>query len=138
LLAMLDNTLSRSKLAEVSDKALWQQHQKNKRKLLSLVAKESGVQMDEHVLTVIWARRFAAYKRPNLVLQDLECLKDLAGQKKLQLIFAGKAHPNDKIGQDIFAEISRIVRMHGLDDLVAVMPNYRMEMAKVLEMGADI
>lgn len=135
---LLGGQLTASSLAQQTDKALWQLHQKNKKKLLSLVAKETGVVMDDKVLTVVWARRFAAYKRPNLVLQDLACLKQLAGDKKLQLIFAGKAHPNDKLGQAIFAEISRLVRLHGLTDLVAVMPNYRMEMAKVLEMGADV
>ncbi len=130
--------LSIQGLSELSDQDLWQLHQTNKSNMLRYISDQTGTELSSEVLTVVWARRFAAYKRPNLVLQDIECLKQLAQEKQLQILFAGKAHPKDSVGQAIFSEIHRLVRLHGLEESVVIVPNYRMGMAKVLESGADI
>ena len=117
---------------------LWKLHAENKFKLCQLVHEHTGKVFDPNVLTIIWARRFAGYKRANLVLQDTAELKRLASNQKIQIIFAGKAHPNDDIGQEIIDTINRQVRLAGLADSVVFMPNYSIDMAKVLVSGADI
>ena len=65
--------------------------------LRDLVRAATGVELEEHRLTIGFARRFATYKRANLVFSDLERLRAL-GAGKIQFVFAGKAHPKDEGG----------------------------------------
>ncbi len=72
----------------------------------------SGAMLDPYVLTIGFARRFATYKRANLIFSDLERLFALINQpnRPVQIIFAGKAHPADEPGKQLIQEVYRIVK----------------------------
>jgi starch phosphorylase len=78
-----------------------------KYKLFRTVANQTGKLFDENVLTIVWARRFAGYKRANLLLADFERFLRIAGSKKypVQVIWAGKPYPEDFSAINIFNEI---------------------------------
>ncbi|MCX7927166.1 MAG: alpha-glucan family phosphorylase [Candidatus Omnitrophica bacterium] len=118
---------------------LWQAHQENKRYLCQLLSKWK---FDVNVFTICWARRFAAYKRPSLLMQDVRRL--VAISKKigpLQIIIAGKAHPKDRAG---FSFINHMMdKIDGLtenyDTLKIVMPeNYEIGLARILTSSVDL
>ena len=79
--------------------------------LRELVRASTGVELDEHRLTIGFARRFATYKRANLVFSDLERLRAI-GADRVQFVFSGKAHPKDEGGKqlirDIFASAGQV------------------------------
>ncbi|HTE31502.1 MAG TPA: alpha-glucan family phosphorylase [Chryseolinea sp.] len=78
-----------------------------KRKLFRVVANQTGKLFDENVLTIVWARRFAAYKRANLLLHDYNKFLKMALSKEypVQIIWAGKPYPEDYNAINIFNEI---------------------------------
>lgn len=70
--------------------------------LLDFVNRETGVGMDEHVLTIGFARRATTYKRGDLLFQDIERLRRISNEiGKIQVIFGGKAHPRDHGGKEL-------------------------------------
>ena len=110
-----------------------------KRTLVEYVNWESNAGFDCDVLTIGFARRFAAYKRAGLIFQDLERLKKIAREVgPMQIVFAGKAYPRDRDGKDLIARIHEM-----RDALQGVIPvsyltNYDMEVAKMLCAGVDV
>jgi glycogen phosphorylase len=94
-------------LAKGNDKALAARKKELKKKLFRVVANQTGKLMDESVLTIVWARRFAAYKRANLLLSDYERFLRIAQNTKypVQFIWAGKPYPEDYAAINIFNEI---------------------------------
>ncbi|MDD5236794.1 MAG: alpha-glucan family phosphorylase, partial [Candidatus Omnitrophica bacterium] len=119
--------------------ALWNAHQANKSDLCSFLEKWK---MDPNVFTICWARRVAAYKRPSLLLQDIEML--LAIAKKygpLQIIFAGKAHPSDNLGFTFINEM--LDKVDGLTNVydslrIILLENYEIYLAKRLISSVDV
>ena len=89
----------------IPDSEIWEAHWSAKKALIDEVNKRTGVGMDYETLTIGFARRMAAYKRATLVLSDLEFLRKINKKGKIQLIFAGKAHPNDGAGKQIIRDI---------------------------------
>jgi len=91
-------------------------------------------------LTIGFARRFATYKRAQLLFSNLDRLSRIVNNKKapVQFLFAGKAHPNDKAGQDLIKRIFEIARMPDFLGKVMFIENYDMELAKYLIKGVDI
>jgi starch phosphorylase len=119
--------------------SIWEAHQDAKRDLIAYVNRETNAGFDRDVLTLGFARRATAYKRALLLFSDLERLRAMV-QKigPLQLVFAGKAHPQDQEGKEV------IRRVHeARDALRGVVPvvylaNYDMAMGKLLCAGADV
>ncbi len=118
---------------------LFQAHQDNKRVLMSLVDKW---RLKEDILTIGWARRIAGYKRPALIFQDVDRIIRIAQEVgPLQIILAGKAHPNDDIGG---AHIDRILehidRLNDYRDVVKVLilENYDTFFGKLLTSSVDV
>jgi starch phosphorylase len=105
--------------------------------LFDYIKKTTGKDFDPDVLTVVWARRFTEYKRPALILQDLERIKKLFGEKKIQLIYAGKFHPNDTTGRNIFNEVLEHAR-HIPELAVLTGPGYELELSGLLKRGSDV
>lgn len=99
------------KLAEAlknnDDNALLKRKKELKHKLFRTVANQTGKLFDENVLTIVWARRFAGYKRANLILSDFNRFLKIANNKKhpIQIIWAGKPYPEDFGAINIFNEI---------------------------------
>ncbi|RPH84211.1 MAG: alpha-glucan family phosphorylase, partial [Desulfobacteraceae bacterium] len=86
------------RVGRIPDNEIWEAHQEAKRVLLEYVLKQTGVEMDLNVLTIGFARRATAYKRADLLFSDLERLEKIAAGK-IQIIYAGKAHPQDTAGK---------------------------------------
>ncbi len=118
---------------------LWQAHKQNKKELITLL-KQWMVKDD--VFTIAWARRAAPYKRPSLVLQQTNKLIEIAKKYgPIQILFAGKAHPNDFVGSDNIKEILNIIDSLGKDrDYLKVLflENYDTYIAKQLISGVDV
>jgi starch phosphorylase len=117
-------------------------HKAAKRELLEVVRERTGVQMDEDVFTIGFARRATSYKRADLLFSDLERLAQIAqssgGTRKLQIIYAGKAHPRDEGGKYLIEKI--FASAHQLRDFVQVvyLQNYEMDLALQLVAGVDV
>lgn len=120
-------------------KALWAAHQENK-KNLSLLLRRWDIRED--VLTICWARRIAAYKRPSLIFQDIEFLSELTRRVgPLQILYAGKAHPNDNLAFTYINEIMNTIdKAGGKEGLlrIVMLENYDIYIAKILVSSVDI
>lgn len=126
-------------LNKLSDADLWGTHMELKRKLLDKVYDETGVRLEEDVLTIVWARRFATYKRPDLLFNDIEKLKELvfSSDRPIQIIVAGKSHPADQQGKDIIAHIEYLAN-YDLKRRAVFVDDYSITLAKYLVAGADV
>lgn len=110
-----------------------------KQKLIAFVKNKTGQEFQEDVLTITFARRFAPYKRPTLLLTDLEKLKALhKNVGRLQIIYAGKAHPDDEVGKTLISEVNKRLQKISSTIKVAFLENYNLDMAKFLVAGSDI
>ena len=122
----------------ISDEDLREAHRTAKMELLDAIKQRTGIAMSPDLPVVAFARRMTGYKRPDLVFEDTERLREIARAQPFQLVMAGKAHPADRPGQDM------IRRVHGhMRDLADCLPatflsGYDMELAKYLVSGADI
>ncbi len=122
---------------KIPENEIWEAHMAAKKKLIDHVNSSTGAAMDYDTLTFGFARRATAYKRSNLLLTDIERLKKIA-KGKLQVIYAGKAHPRDYEGkkkiEDIFA------KMKLLKDYVKIvfLENYDMDLASKMVSGVDV
>lgn len=106
-----------------------------KKELFKYVAGKTGKRFDPNVLTITWARRFADYKRAWLILMDRERISKLLRENKVQLVFAGKFHPADTLGRDMFNNILK--QSYELPNVV-VLPNYELELSSILKKGSDV
>ena len=121
----------------IPNKELWDTHLETKRILIDYVNSLHDLNMDYETLTIGFARRFATYKRASLLFTDIERLEKIASDK-IQLIFAGKAHPKDEGGKKLIEDIiSYSHKLKGKID-IAFVNNYNMETALKMVSGVDI
>ncbi len=106
-----------------------------KAELFSYIANVAGKKFDPDVLTITWARRFADYKRAWLILMDKERIEKLLNKNKIQIIFAGKFHPDDVMGKEMFNKL--LNRSHSMKNVV-VLPGYELQLSGMLKRGSDI
>lgn len=101
---------------------------------------ETVEKLDENALIIGFARRFATYKRAHLLFKNLERLEKIVNDTRRPVIFlfAGKAHPNDKAGQDLIKNIIEISRKKEFVGKVLFLNNYDMEIGKLLTSSVDI
>ena len=104
------------------------------------VLQELDETLDPSVLTIGFARRFATYKRAGMIFTDLERLARLLHdeQRPVQIVFAGKAHPADRPGQQVIADIFRQSRSPKLRGRVYILEDYDMRIAQFLVRGVDV
>jgi len=118
---------------------IWEARRHAKRPLLEQVNRESNAGMDQDVLTLGFARRFTRYKRPDLLFHDVEELKRIAREiGPLQIVFAGKAHPNDEEGKSLLRKVLRIGRDLREPIRFAFLENYDVALARLLCAGVDV
>jgi starch phosphorylase len=133
-----DNTSLRYALS-LQPSEVWEAHVEAKRHLLQYVQQTTGVAMAEEVLTMGFARRATAYKRADLLFQDVERLHDLVRHAgPLQVIYAGKAHPRDQAGKDIIHYIYQMKEALKNDLTVVYLANYDLALGKLLTAGVDV
>lgn len=118
---------------------LWQAHQTNKKRLCSIL---HHWKMSPDVFTICWARRIASYKRPSLILQDIQKLLALAEKVgPIQIIFAGKAHPKDDIAftyvNEMLSTVDSLEKSTGLLR-VLMLENYDTYFGKLLSSSVDV
>ncbi len=121
----------------VPDAVVWETHQTCKRELLGIVESMTGIKMSDDILTLGFARRATPYKRADLLFRDVERLLEIAGGK-LQVVYAGKAHPKDGAGKDNIHKIIEAARKLGGEIPVVFLENYDMELALKIIAGADV
>lgn len=108
-----------------------------KQPLLNIVADQAGKLFDPTVLTIVWARRFAAYKRPDLLLYDEERFMRLLNDPKypIQIVWAGKPYPFDEGAKQNFNRLHYRSHLH---PNMAVLTGYELALSKALKDGADV
>src|SRR5574344_260333 len=125
----------RIKTSQNNPQALLDVKREMKSELFKYIANVAGKRFDPDVLTITWARRFADYKRAWLILMDKDRLNALLDANKVQIIFAGKFHPDDVMGREMFNKI--LNRSHSLKNVV-VLPGYELSLSAKLKRGSDI
>ncbi|MDM7912514.1 MAG: alpha-glucan family phosphorylase, partial [Methanotrichaceae archaeon] len=100
----------------------------------------SGIMFDPNTLTIGFARRFATYKRANLILQDTERLKRILNDpnRPVQIVFAGKAHPADHAGKQLIQQIFNAARDPSFGGRIAFIEDYDEELSQYLVHGVDV
>jgi starch phosphorylase len=96
--------------------------------------------LDPRVLTIGFARRFAPYKRADLITQDLDLLEQLVNDPKhpIQLVFSGKAHPADDPGKRILQKIIKVTQQKRFQGRIVFVENYDINRARHLVQGVDV
>jgi len=118
---------------------IWQAHTQAKHELIHYVNRETNKGMDTDILTLGFARRAAAYKRADLLLSDLERLKEVYSKAgPFQIIYAGKAHPKDQQGKELIQRIFRAINALSSDIKVAYLENYDIQLGKLMTSGVDV
>lgn len=131
-----DKTFIRA-LDEHEDYELVARKKHLKKILFDVVADQTGKMFDPEVLTIVWARRFAEYKRPGLLKYDYERFLKLIENKNMpvQIIWAGKPYPTDFGAIAIFNELIQISRGYAN---IAVIVGYELTLSRILKQGSDI
>ena len=125
------------RVGRIPDEEIWNAHMEAKRALLDYVKSTTGVEMGMDVLTIGFARRATAYKRADLIFSDMERLERF-GNGKLQIIYAGKAHPKDDAGKKLIQNIFSIKDRLKDKITMAYLKNYNMDIALKMVSGVDI
>lgn len=142
---------------QIPDEELWLVHQRCKEQLIVFARNRLKAQMhrrgtyhselnhaeevlDPEALTIGFARRFASYKRGNLLLKDSKRFKKLLtnSSRPVQIIFAGKAHPKDTEGKDIIRQIVHFANENDIKRRVVFLEDYNIDIARVLVCGVDV
>jgi len=156
-LERLDDFELWEKMETIQDGELWAVRQHLKRKLAFYVQERarhrwmqggfypvqviaSGVMLDPYVLTIGFARRFATYKRANLVTSQFERLLHLINQpnRPVQIIFSGKSHPADEPGKMLIQEVYRAVKKAENGGRIVFLEDYDINLARYLVQGVDV
>ncbi len=141
----------------VDDAELWETQQVLKARLINFVRNrlvsqarrrnepDSAVQklmeaLDPNALTIGFARRFATYKRAGLILQDVERLTEMvkSTDRAVQIIFAGKAHPEDRMGKELIQAIVKMTRQERFSNRIVFVEDYDINVARQLVQGVDV
>jgi glycogen phosphorylase len=115
---------------------LWDTHMKNKRNLVEFIKERTGAVLDPDVLLIGFSRRAAPYKRSNFIFSDENIVGPLLENRKLQIVFSGKAHPLDDMGKQIIANLVSMSKKY--PNAVVFLENYDMEIGRMLTKGSDI
>lgn len=146
-----------ARAAQIPDNELWRSHERQRANLIDFVRQRYKKQLEDRgarpfelreaedildpdVLTIGFARRFATYKRANMLLKDKESLLRIISNKEqpVQFVFAGKAHPKDNEGKQLIKEIITLFRQPEFRGKMVFLEDYDMEVAKQMISGCDI
>ena len=144
-------------IRQIADRELWDTHQQQRQQLIdfshvhlrqqmhsqgapSAKIEQSLAGLDPQALTIGFARRFATYKRGNLLFRNIERLKALFADsdRPLQILFAGKAHPKDDAGKDLIRQIVHLAREEPFNGRIFFLQDYDMNLARYLVQGCDV
>ena len=142
---------------EIPDEELWRTHERRRERLVAVVRRRLSEQLEKRgaplseverasevldpaALTIGFARRFATYKRATLILRDPDRLASILNDKDhpVQIIFAGKAHPQDNPGKELIQQIIHLARREEFRRRIVFIEDYDMSIARYLVQGADV
>jgi starch phosphorylase len=142
---------------QINDEELWETHRVLKGHLVNFVRRREMIQAEQRgepvaevkrrcsllnpdYLTIGFARRFALYKRAGLLIEDEEWLKGLLGNldRPVQVVFAGKAHPQDEKGKELIQRIFRLSRDKSFEGRIFLVENYDINVGRHLVQGVDV
>ncbi len=142
---------------DIPDEELWNTHERRRERLISFARKRLKKQLiargassseiafakevlNPSALTIGFARRFATYKRANLILRDIERLRKIVNStdKPVQFIIAGKAHPQDEEGKKLIQEIVAVSKQNDFRKRIVFLENYDMNIARYMVEGCDV
>ncbi len=131
------DTQMKAALDADDDEALRARKREMKKELFEIVADQTGHLLNPDLLTIVWARRFASYKRADLILRDHTRFYQLLNRAKqpIQVIWAGKPYPQDEYAVDLFNKLTQLTR---LSHTAAVITGYEMNLSAALKKGSDI
>ncbi|MFA6472948.1 MAG: alpha-glucan family phosphorylase, partial [Candidatus Latescibacterota bacterium] len=146
-----------NKVNAIPDEEIWRTHERRRERLVSFVRKRLQVQLgrqgasdyelnlargvlNSKALTIGFARRFATYKRADLIFSDLQRLSKILKnpERPVQIIFAGKAHPRDDEGKEIIRRIIHFLRSPEIKGQVVFIEDYDLNVARYLLQGVDV
>jgi starch phosphorylase len=122
----------------ISDSAIREAHAQSRQLLFERVLKTCGIKLHRQVPVFGFARRMTAYKRPDLLFSDLERLKEIADRYPLQIVLAGKAHPQDESGKQLIKKLHHIMSLLKNEIIIAYLPDYDMDTALSMVAGVDV
>jgi starch phosphorylase len=153
----LDDAAFWDRIRDIPDEQLWAVRRHLKRRLVAFIRERArvqwqrggmhpvqvvagGVLLDPYSLTIGFARRFATYKRANLLLYDVDRLRKLVldPDRPVQFIFSGKAHPADDPGKYLIQNLYRFIKDAGLGGRMVFLEDYDMNVARYLVQGVDV
>ena len=146
-----------NRIDEIYDEELWQAHEMIRTRLVrkvrdlmiqqygrrnapSNVMRDAENALDPKILTIGFARRFATYKRADLILKDPQRLISILtnSERPVQIIFAGKAHPKDNEGKELIKTVIQFARQHEVRHHMVFLEDYSMHIARYLVQGVDV
>jgi starch phosphorylase len=123
----------------IPNEDIWDAHQRSKHVLIEYANREVNAGFDRDFLTIGFARRAALYKRADLVFEDIQRLKKIARDGgNFQLVFAGKAHPQNQEGIELIQRIFQIKNTLRDEIPIAYLPNYDMNLGRLMTAGVDV
>lgn len=122
----------------ITDEAIRQAHEQAKHALLEKVHALTGTGLDPAHCTLGFARRMTGYKRPELLFEDRNRLRAIAGRHPVQVVMAGKAHPHDQDGKRAIEALHGHMQELAGDITVVFLPNYDMALAAAMVAGVDV
>jgi starch phosphorylase len=133
-----DNYSLRSALGLPAEE-VWAAHLIAKHDLLETIRKKTGLKFDPDAFTIGFARRATGYKRADLILADLDRLRQIAKiAGHFQIVYAGKAHPNDQGGKDIIRRIFQAKKALRKSVSVVFLDDYNLELGGKITSGVDL
>jgi glycogen phosphorylase len=118
---------------------IWDAHRQAKAALFDRIASDTGIQFATDVLTIGFARRAATYKRADLLFHDAQRLRAISTKAgRLQVVYAGKAHPEDRPGKEIIQRVFAARSALGDDVPLAYLPEYDMALGQLITAGVDL
>ena len=118
---------------------VWSAHLISKHELFEKVREKTGLSLDHEMFTIGFARRATGYKRADLILSDLDRLREIAKNVgAFQIVYAGKAHPKDTPGKEIIRAIFRAKKALRKAVHIVFLDNYNMELGGLVTSGVDL
>ncbi|MCC6426803.1 MAG: alpha-glucan family phosphorylase [Phycisphaerales bacterium] len=132
----------------IPSQSLWDAHQHAKHELIDMIEEQTGAEFDPEVFTICFARRATAYKRAAMLISDPDRLRRIAKSAgRIQVIYAGKAHPHDGVGKGIIKQINDAIAQlcaenklgaDNRDIKLTFLPNYDIGLARKMVAGSDL
>ncbi|MEM9823531.1 MAG: alpha-glucan family phosphorylase, partial [Bacteroidota bacterium] len=122
--------------AAENNRGIYATHLKNKRKLIRFIQRKNGVKLDENKLIIGFSRRSVPYKRSDLIFSNMRVVGPMLRSQRLQIVFSGKAHPNDDRGKAIVERLYAMSKKY--PNAVVFLQSYDMEVGALLTRGSDV